>query len=54
MKIYKIECCAKCPKFGCSHNIKGSYFYCYMQHEIINYIDTIPKWCPLPDWKGEK
>lgn len=54
MKIWKIKCCDECPKISTIHDIDSSYYYCNMQHARINNINisnTLPKWCPLPNYK---
>jgi len=54
MKIYKITCCDMCPKIGSVHKIDNSFNYCYMANKTlsdVNTFNTIPEWCPLPDYK---
>ena len=54
MKIWKIMCCANCPKESVDYNNNGSYSYCYMQRKRIDDILKLPKWCPLPDYEEDK
>ena len=49
MKIWKISCCADCPKIMLDYMIKGKN-HCYTENKQINNINTLPKWCPLEDF----
>lgn len=51
MKIWKIMCCANCPKLAYGYLFDSSYNYCHLKNKRINDILKLPKWCPLPDYR---
>ena len=51
MKIWKISCCANCPKLTYEYIFDSSYNYCHIKSKKINDISKLPKWCPLDDYK---
>lgn len=51
MKIIKVKSCAKCPLTllqRCTLKVMGNEEYKYIPNREYN---TIPKWCPLEDYK---
>ena len=53
MKIWGITCCKNCVRLGEHHTATGSYDYCYRENRRISNVNKLPKWCTLPDYKGD-
>ena len=48
MKIIKIESCKECPLLAFKNPEDGGQPYC-LKCCVLQTIDGIPDWCPLPD-----
>lgn len=57
MKIIKVKCCEYCPYMEWEHELDKygnsiMKFWCEKNnYKIIDNRGTIPKWCPLEDYK---
>jgi len=53
MKIIKVKFCEDCPYIESYGNSIMKFWCRKYNYKIIDDRETIPKWCPLEDYKDE-
>ena len=54
MKIIRVDCCFRCPRFRICPIKEGCACEAVSPERCVTNPDKIPVWCPLPDAKEKE